>query len=136
MESHQLVELLQGLGDEALLHEPVAVGHGAHGIPLGTATQLALELTGLGQHVALASGPLPTEKGALQQEDRLHATRLGVAFLGHELQPVLKRLLPKAHALRQSEWQFEDFVEAAGAEGELEVLVDAAKAKANAAGGK
>ncbi|MCR9243813.1 MAG: hypothetical protein NXI31_02195 [bacterium] len=104
-----------------------------HVLPLG---KLVKQMRDVGIALPLASGPLPTPKGALQQEDRLHANRLGMAFLGHELQPVLKNLLPKKHVLRQADWKFEDFVEAAGADDELEVLVEAAKAEAKAAGGK
>jgi len=76
-----------------------------------------------------------TPPGALLQEDRLHATRLGMAFLGHAIQEDLRRSFPDDHALRARQWTFEQFVVAAGAESDLEVVVAAAKgAKAEPAG--
>lgn len=78
----------------------------------------------------LADGPLTATVPFLLQEDRLHATRLGMAYLGLVLQPHLQAALPKDHALRERTWRFEQFVEAAGAEGDLEALREAAaKAK-------
>lgn len=79
----------------------------------------------------LADGPLTATVPFLLQEDRLHATRLGMAYLGLVMQSHLQAVLPKDHALRERTWRFEQFVEAAGAEGDLEALCDAAaKAKA------
>lgn len=81
----------------------------------------------------LAEGPLVATVPFLLQEDRLHATRLGMAYLGLVLQPHLQAVLPKGHALRERTWSFEQFVAAAGAEGDLEALQEAvAKAKAEA----
>ena len=50
------------------------------------------------------------------------ATRLGMAFLTFRLQRSLQHLFPKAHALHGHQWSFEQLVEAAGAEEELEEL--------------
>ena len=87
-----------------------------------------------GVTLPLASGPLRTGPGALQQEDGLHATRLGMAFLGLTLQPELAVLCPKEHVLRGRAWTIEQFVEATGAEGDLEAVQEAAaKAKPGAA---
>lgn len=70
----------------------------------------------------LASGPLQTPPGALLQGDRLHANRLGMAFLGHTLQPTLQQLFAADHPLRKQAWTFEQFVAACGAEADLEAL--------------
>jgi hypothetical protein len=75
----------------------------------------------------LADGALKTGPGALQQEDRLHATRLGMAYLGYVLQEPMRELFPKDHALHARDWKFEQFVEAAGADGDLEQAEAAAK---------
>lgn len=85
-----------------------------------------------GVALPLAGGSLQTAPGALQQEDKLHATRLGMAFLGCRLQPVLVEALPAGHPLRARTWTFEQWVAAAGAEDELDALRTAAKAKAEA----
>ncbi|MFO1077855.1 MAG: hypothetical protein U1E73_09035 [Planctomycetota bacterium] len=84
----------------------------------------------------LADGPLPTAKGALQQEDRLHATRLGMAYLGFTIQGALAAACPDDHPLRQQSWSFERFVVAAGAESDLEALKAAAAAPAGAGSGR
>jgi len=77
----------------------------------------------------LQDGPIETPKGALQQADRLHVTRLGMAFLGFTLQDALCGVFPVGHPLRGRDWGFEQFVEAAGAEDELEEFVEAAAQK-------
>ena len=77
----------------------------------------------------LADGPLVTAPGAMLQEDRLHATRLGMAMLVHELQDALRERFPAGHALHDRRWTFEQFVEAAGAGGELDLLREAAAGK-------
>jgi hypothetical protein len=84
-----------------------------------------------GATLPLATGPLATPPGALLQGDKLHPNRLGMALLGFTLQPVLRELFPAGHALRAQQWTFEQFVDACGADGELEAL----KAKAKDAGG-
>jgi hypothetical protein len=78
----------------------------------------------------LQDGPLPTAPGTLLQGDRLHANRLGMAFLGHTLQPTLQQLFPEKHPLRTQTWTFEQFVVACGAEEDLKAArAAAAKAK-------
>lgn len=76
----------------------------------------------------LRDGPVPTPKGALQQADRLHATRLGVAYISFMLQDPLSAAFPAQHVLRKQRWAFEAFVTAAGAEAEVEEFAAAAKA--------
>lgn len=93
-------------------------------------------MRGEGLKLPLAAGPLATPPGALQQADRLHATRLGVAYLCREIQAALQQQMPQEHALRTRNWSFERFVEAAGAEGELEALQEAAKAGVKAEASK
>ncbi|MCK5943966.1 MAG: hypothetical protein KAI24_18420 [Planctomycetes bacterium] len=88
------------------------------------------ELKVAGVELPLAGGPLRTAPAALLQEDRLHATRLGVALLTFRLQDALRSQFPDGHALRQQQWPFERFVEAAAAEVELESLQERARAKA------
>ncbi|HZN41608.1 MAG TPA: hypothetical protein VFD82_22575 [Planctomycetota bacterium] len=80
----------------------------------------------------LADGPLPLAPGALLQEDRLHPTRLGMALLCFWLQDPLRELFPADHALSKQKWTFAQFVEAAGAESELQALKEAAKQPAGA----
>lgn len=83
-----------------------------------------------GVALPLQDGPLPTAPGTLLQGDRLHANRLGMAFLGHTLQPTLQQLFPKEHPLRTQAWTFEQFVAACGAEEDLKAArAAAAKAK-------
>jgi hypothetical protein len=102
-------------------------------VPLSTfvATMKGKEAT-----LPLADGPMPLAPGALLQEDRLHATRLGMALLGYTLQDPLRELFPADHALSKQKWTFAEFVEAAGAEGELQVLKEAAKQPAGASSSK
>lgn len=89
-----------------------------------------------GASLPLATGPLPTPPGALLQGDKLHANRLGMAFLGFTLQPALRELFPKDHPLHEQAWTFEQFVVACGAEAELESLRAPAKQPATGAAGK
>lgn len=96
-------------------------------VPLAAAVRTMKET---GVVLPLASGPLQTPPGALLQEDRLHATRLGMAYLGHVLQEPLAAAFPDGHPLRTRRWTFEQFVEAAGAESDLEAVRAAAAAAA------
>ena len=80
-----------------------------------------------GATLPLASGPLQTAPGALLQEDRLHATRLGMALLGYTIQDMLRATFPADHPLHAQKWTFEQFVEVAGAGDELEALRIAGK---------
>lgn len=103
-------------------------------VPLSQHVQVMKEK---GAVLPLASGPLQTAPGALLQGDHLHATRLGMAYLGHVLQDPLREMFPKDHPLHAQVWTFEQFVEACGAEPELDTLRDAAKGdKKEAAGAK
>jgi hypothetical protein len=81
----------------------------------------------------LAGGALQTAPGALLQGDRLHANRLGMAFLGLQLQSHLQAALGAAHPLGKQSWALEQFIAACGAEGDLELV---RAAKAGAAAGK
>ena len=99
-------------------------------VPLAeTVKQLKVD----GVTLPLASGAEKTPPGALLQGDRLHATRLGVAFLVHRLQEPLRALFPEGHALHEQQWTFEQFVEAAGAETTLDDVRAAAKKAGGAA---
>lgn len=82
-------------------------------------------MRGKGLELPLAAGPLQTPPLALQQEDRLHATRLGMAYLCHVIQPHLQSAMPEGHPLRARSWSFDQFVTAAGAEDELAALREA-----------
>lgn len=93
-------------------------------VPLG---QMVRTMKVDGAVLPLVGGPRQTEPGALLQGDRLHATRLGMAFLGFSLQEPLRAQFPAAHPLRTQAWTFEQFVEAAGAAAELEAVLDAGK---------
>lgn len=75
-----------------------------------------------GVSLPLAEGAVPTPPGALLQGDRLHANRLGMAFLGFTLQPALRQMFPEDHPLRAQDWQLEAFLAACGAENELEAI--------------
>jgi hypothetical protein len=111
----------------------VAAHKNMHLVPLATfvASMKSKEAT-----LPLAGGPLPIAPGALLQEDRLHPTRLGMALLGFSLQDPLRELFPTDHALSKQKWTFAQFVEAAGAEGELQALQEAAKQPAGASSSK
>ncbi|MCB9877291.1 MAG: hypothetical protein H6835_06775 [Planctomycetes bacterium] len=91
------------------------------------------EMRDKGVVLPLAAGPLQLAPLALQQEDRLHATRLGMAVLGFRMQDTLRSLFPEGHALHDQQWTFEQWVEAAGADGELELLRAKVKADEQAA---
>lgn len=84
---------------------------------------LLRELRDQGVVLPRAAGDLRTPPAALLQSDRLHATRLGMATLVYRMQGTLQHLFPKAHALHGHAWAFDRFVEAAGAEVELEDLL-------------
>jgi hypothetical protein len=72
-----------------------------------------------GATLPLADGALRTPPGALLQGDKLHANRLGMAFLGLTLEPTLRALFPEGHALHTQQWTLEQFITACGAEAEL-----------------
>lgn len=82
-----------------------------------------------GLELPLADGLLKTAPYALLQPDRLHATRLGVAVMASNIQGALRAHFPEKHALRAQEWSFEEFVDAAKADVELDTLKEQAAAK-------
>jgi hypothetical protein len=88
--------------------------------------KVVAELKEKGVLLPLAKGAVQTKPGALLQGDKLHANRLGMAYLGLQLQPFLQALFPADHPLRAQTWTFEQFVAACGAEGDLEAVVAAA----------
>ncbi|MBL8732759.1 MAG: hypothetical protein JNN13_10360 [Planctomycetes bacterium] len=88
--------------------------------------QLVRQMKVDGVVLPLSAGEKRTRPGALQQGDRLHATRLGMAFLGFSIQPLLRALLPAGNPLHEQQWTIEQFVAAVGAEGELEALLPVA----------
>jgi hypothetical protein len=75
-----------------------------------------------GVDLPLESGKLRASPGALLQGDRLHANRLGMAFLGLSLQDTLAAQFPDGHPLRTQKWTLEQFVDACGAGPDVEVL--------------
>jgi hypothetical protein len=115
------------------LREFVAAHKNMHLVPIATfvASMKSKDAT-----LPLADGPLPIAPGALLQEDHLHPTRLGMALLVFSLQDPLRELFPADHALSKQKWTFAQFVEAAGAEGELQSLQQAAKQPAGSAPSK
>ncbi|HEX5050573.1 MAG TPA: hypothetical protein VFZ65_02265 [Planctomycetota bacterium] len=106
----------------------VAEHENLHLFPLA---ELVAMMKDKGVALPLSDGALQTAPGALLQGDRLHATRLGMAYLGYCLQGPLSGLCPAGHALHGRKWTIEQFVEACGAEGDLE-LVQAAASKVGA----
>lgn len=78
---------------------------------------------------------VPSGPGALLQKDLLHANRLGMAYLGFCLQPLVRELVPEALRKNLPDASFLQFCEFAGASGELEDLAAAAEA-AKEAGAK
>ncbi|MCA8966237.1 MAG: hypothetical protein H6838_04675 [Planctomycetes bacterium] len=121
-------EVLEKLNAE--IRAAVAANPNLHLVPLA---DFVAASRGKGLVLPLAAGPLQTAPGALQQEDRLHATRLGVAYLSSVVQPHLVALMPEDHPLRARQWTLEQFIAAAGAEDELAALREKAAAGAGAA---
>lgn len=76
-------------------------------------------MKGQGVELPLAQGPFATPPGSLLQGDRLHANRLGMAWLGFQLQREVAAALPAESAAGLPQWAVERFVELCGAEGEL-----------------
>lgn len=88
--------------------------------------ELVGQMRAKGASLPLQAGALQAGPAVLLQEDRLHANRLGMAFLGLQLQTALHGLFPEGHALRAQQWTIEQFVAACGAEGDLEAARAAA----------
>lgn len=91
-------------------------------VVIAPVARLIRELKTSGGALPLADRPFRAPQGALLQQDRLHATRLGMALLAFRLQGALQRLFPADSPLRARAWTLESFVEAAGAADELEDL--------------
>jgi hypothetical protein len=85
--------------------------------------ELVLRMKRDGVALPLAAGELATPPGGLMQGDRLHANRLGMAWLGFRLQDALRPV----DALDLPAWSLEQFVAAAGAEADLADLAAAGK---------
>ncbi len=112
-------ELLKSLNEQ--LAAFVKEHPNVHTVPLAALVRTMKEE---GATLQLAAGPMKTPPGALLQGDKLHATRLGMAFLGWSIQDTLRAVMPEGNPLRDQKWTFEQFVEAAGAEEELDALRD------------
>ena len=76
------------------------------------------------------------DRDALLQGDGLHATRLGVALLAHEIGGQLRALLPADDPLRPREVSFHDLVQVVGAEVSFDEVLDAARPPAASGGGR
>jgi hypothetical protein len=83
--------------------------------------ELVADMKGKGIALPLAAGPLQVQPGGLMQGDKLHATRLGMAYLGFLLQTHAAAVLPKDVAVLPRR-PFDDFVIAADAGGDLDDL--------------
>jgi hypothetical protein len=103
----------------------------------GKANVRLFDLGGLVQDMKERGVELPVgdgvhaPKGSMLQGDRLHANRLGMAWLGVLLQREVHSLVPKDSPFAKAKLSFEQFVEAAGAEADLEEIKNA-KAPAGA----
>ena len=77
----------------------------------------------------LAGGALQVPPGGLLQGDKLHVNRLGMAWVGHQLQEFLHvHRDDKTFVLPQlPRWTIDRFVAAAGAEPAVEALRAAAR---------
>jgi hypothetical protein len=91
--------------------------------------QIVKALKDDGVNLPLQAGELKTGPGVLLQEDQLHATRLGMALMAFQMQATLREHFPNKHPLHEQQWSFEEFAEAAGADAELESLIDEANQK-------
>ncbi|HLQ38196.1 MAG TPA: hypothetical protein VK348_10360 [Planctomycetota bacterium] len=79
-----------------------------------------------GVKLGLQHGEVKAAPAQLLQGDHLHATRLGMAYLGFELQQFCDRELQAGQPLHGRGWKLEDFVTAAGADDEVAALPGAA----------
>jgi hypothetical protein len=82
---------------------------------------LTAQMKDRGVGLPLQGGEVATRPGSLLQGDRLHANRLGMAYLGFRLQDALRRK-PGGDWPELPLWTFEQFVGAAGADGDLAEL--------------
>lgn len=98
-----------------------AFARGRPNVTLVPLAALVAELRGEGVTLPFSSGPVRTAPLALLQPDRLHATRLGAAYLAYRMQGALRGRFSGAHPLGSRERTFDAFVEAAGAVDEAEL---------------
>ena len=80
------------------------------------------QLVNEGYALPLEKGPLQTPPRYLLQSDKLHATRLGMALLGYQVQALASRALPDGHSLVRDTVSLDSIITAIGAEGALEGL--------------
>lgn len=109
----------------------VAARPNVHLVGLGDTVR---RMRGAELELELTDRKVPVPRFALLQEDRLHPTRLGMALLGYTIQPQLRELFPEDHPLRQRAWSLDEFIAAAGADGELEVIEERARSSERGAG--
>lgn len=84
-----------------------------------------------GYPIPLKEGPLQSPPLFLLQSDKLHATRLGMALLGYQVQAFAKSAFPEDHPLVKNPVSLDAIIEAIGAAPDLEEL---RKAPAGAGG--
>jgi hypothetical protein len=94
--------------------------------------KLVAEMKDRGVRLPLEGGELATKPGALLQSDRLHATRLGVAYLACLLEPEVRAALPEDRRASLPAATFADFCGFAGAEVELADMQHGAEAESKA----
>ncbi|MGE3173145.1 MAG: hypothetical protein AB7O97_11020 [Planctomycetota bacterium] len=86
---------------------------------------LVAEMKEKGVALPCAEGAVQVRPGGLMQGDKLHATRLGMAYLGFVLQDHVRAALPEAERAFVPAAAFEAFVQAADAGADLELMAEA-----------
>ena len=102
-----------------------------HVLPLRA---MVAEMKQKGVAMPLAAGEVKVPAGGMLQGDGLHPNRIGMAWLGYQLQDHARAALPKERAAALPKWTVDQFVAAAGADVDLGDL--AAKHDAPPAGGR
>jgi hypothetical protein len=102
-----------------------------HVLPLRA---MVKEMKEKGVSLPLAAGAVQVPPGGMLQGDGLHPNRIGMAWLGYQLQDHVRAALPKERASALPTWTVDQFVAAAGADIDLGDL--AAKAADPPAGKK
>jgi hypothetical protein len=92
------------------------------GVQVFPLAQWVEQLVNEGYPLPLEKGPLQTPPLFLLQSDKLHATRLGMALLGYQVQAFVRRALPDDHSLVRDTVSLDSIITAIGAEGALEGL--------------
>lgn len=92
-------------------------------------SRLVAEMKEKGAMLPIGGGDLATSPGALLQSDRLHATRLGVAYLAYRLEPVVRAALPDKLRDELPAATFLDFCAHARAEVDLADLQHGARSE-------